>query len=97
MLPIRHFTDEKIRCHILSCIVALCYLRLIELKLHRAGLNISAATAMERMRKLHSCLCWSVGKKKPVRILEETTPDQALILNAFGHEATGGVLQKTTR
>ena len=36
VLPIRHFTDDKIRCHILSCIVALSYLRIIELKLRRA-------------------------------------------------------------
>ena len=94
MLPIRHFTDDKIRCHILSCIVALCYLRLIENRLHRAGLHITAATAMERMRKLHSCLCWSVGKKKPLRIIEEPTPDQTLILKAIGYKVTEGALQK---
>jgi len=94
MLPIRHFTDDKIRCHILSCIVALCYLRLIENRLHRAGLHISAATAMERMRRLHSCLCWSVGKKKPLRIIEEPTIDQAALLKAFGYEVLDGVLQK---
>lgn len=94
MLPIRHFTDDKIRCHILTCIVALCYLRLIELKLHRAGLDISASTTMERMRKLHSCLCWSAAKRKPLRILEEPTDDQALILKAFGQQVVGGVLQK---
>jgi transposase len=94
MLPIRHFTDGKIRCHILSCIVALCYLRLIELKLNRAGLEISASTAMERMRKLHSCLCWSSEKRKPLRILEEPTEDQARILNAFDHKIVSGVLQE---
>lgn len=96
MLPIRHFTGKKIRCHILSCIVALCYLRLIERKLRRTGLDISATTAMERMHKLHSCLCWSASKRKPLRILEEPTKDQALILKAFGHEVTEGVLQKIT-
>jgi transposase len=96
MLPIRHFTDGKIRCHILSCVVALCYLRLIELRLRRAGLDISAATAMERMRRLHSCLCWHVGKRKPLRMLEEPTPDQADILKAFGYEIAEGVLQKTS-
>jgi transposase len=94
MLPIRHFTDDKIRCHILSCIAALSYLRIIELRLHRANLDISASTAMERMHKLHSCLCWSADKKKPVRILEEPTSDQALILKAFNHEVVEGVLQK---
>ena len=94
MLPIRHFTDNKIRCHILSCIVALCYLRLIENRLHRAGLLISAVTAMERMRKLHSCLCWSTSKKRPLRIIEEPTVEQAAILKVFGYEVLDGVLQK---
>jgi transposase len=97
VLPIRHFTDDKIRCHILSCIVALCCLRLIELRLSRAGLDISASKAMERMRKLHSCLCWSADKKKPIRILEEPTTDQALILKAFGYEVICGVLQKISQ
>ena len=94
MLPIRHFTDDKIRCHILSCIAALCSLRLIELRLRRAGLDITAATAMERMRRLHSCLCWHAAKRKSLRLLEEPTPGQALILKAFGYEIAEGVLQK---
>ena len=96
VLPIRHFTDDKIRCHILSCIAALCYLRLIERRLHRADVHITATTAMERMRKLHSCLCWSAGKRKPLRILEDITPDQSLILKAFGYEVIDGVLQKSS-
>ena len=78
----------------LSCIVALCYLRFIELTLRRAGLDITASTAMERMRKLHSCLCWSADKKKPLRLLEEPANDQSLIIKAFGYEILGGVLQK---
>jgi transposase len=94
LFPIRHWTDSKIRCHILSCIVALCYLRLIELRLQRAGLEMTAVKAMEQMHKLHSCLCWNVGKRKPVRMLEEPSPPQGEILKAFGFEIAGGVLQK---
>ena len=30
--PIWHWTDSKIRCHILCCIIALSYLRLIKLE-----------------------------------------------------------------
>ncbi len=33
VIPLRHWTDRKIRCHILTCVVALDYLRLIELRL----------------------------------------------------------------
>lgn len=94
VMPLRHWTDGKIRCHILTCIIALTYLRLLELRLHRAGIELSAAAAMEKMRKLHSCLCWEDGRSKPVRMIEEPTKNQAAIMAAFGYEASGGVLQK---
>lgn len=97
LMPVRHWTDSKIRCHIFSCIVALAYLRLIEIRLNSAGINISAEKVMEQMHTLHSCLVWSSGKKKPVRILEEPTEAQEQILNAFGYEIKKGVLQETKR
>jgi transposase len=94
LYPFRHWTDSKIRCHIFTCVVALTYLRLIEARLRQAGLAISAATAMENMRRLHSCLCWTASKKSPERIIEDPTPIQTAILAAFGYQAAGGVLQK---
>jgi transposase len=94
LYPFRHWTDSKIRCHIFTCVVALTYLRLIEVRLRQAGLAISAATAMENMRRLHSCLCWTASKKSPERIIEDPTELQATILGAFGYQAAGGVLQK---
>ena len=94
ILPLRHWTDGKIRCHILTCVIALTYLRLIEIRLRRAGLRLSAAETMEQMQKLHSCLCWESGKSKPIRMIEEPTENQAAIMGAFGYEVSGGVLQK---
>jgi len=95
MMPLRHWTDSKIRCHILTCIITLCYLRLVEIRLQRAECTMSAATVMENMHRLHSCLMWSDGKSKPHRMIEEPTEIQARILKAFGHVVTaGGVLQK---
>ncbi|MFP4129023.1 MAG: hypothetical protein ACLFSF_08260 [Desulfonatronovibrio sp.] len=44
--PIWHWTDSKIRCHILCCIIALTNLRLISLWLKRAGIKMSIDTAM---------------------------------------------------
>jgi transposase len=93
--PIRHWTDSKIRCHIFTCIAALAYLRLIELKLEQRGLRISARTAMEQMHRLHSCLCWMGGNEKPDRVIEEPTELQAQILAAFGYQVGSGVLQKS--
>jgi transposase len=96
MMSLRHWTDSKIRCHILTCVITLCYLRLVEIRLKRAECAMSAATAMENMHHLHSCLMWSAGKAKPRRMIKEPTEIQARILKAFGHVvAAGGVLQKT--
>lgn len=97
MMPVRHWTDSKIRCHILTCMVALSYLRLIELRLQRAQINISAATVMKNLHRLNSCLVWKSGKKAPARMIEEPTAMQEVILKAFGYTVkTGGVLQRIT-
>jgi transposase len=95
MMPVRHWTDSKIRCHILTCIISLCYLRLIELKMNTSGSPMSAALVMENMHRLHSCLLWRKKQKIPKRMVEEPTALQAKILRAFGYAVTtGGVLQK---
>lgn len=97
IMPLRHWTDSKIRCHIFSCIVAMVYLRLIEIRLARAGLAITAQEAMDHLHNLHSCLVWQPKKRKPVRILEEPTVMQAKILQAFGYAVKKGVLQKALK
>ena len=94
-MPVRHWTDSKIRCHLLTCIVALSYLRLIELKIQQGNNKMSAATVMQSMHRLHSCLMWKSKQKKPSRIIEEPTTLQARIMKSFGYVvANGGVLQK---
>jgi transposase len=94
MAPIRHWTDKTIRCHFLSCVIALTYLRLLELTLVEAGLPMTAQHCMESMRALHSCLCWTGKTGKPQRRIETPTPAQAGILQAFGFQVVRGVLQK---
>lgn len=95
VLPLRHWTDGKIRCHILTCVIALTYLRIIESRLCRAGQKISAATAMKQMQRLHSCLYWTTKKGNPARLIEQPTQIQTKIIVAFGYEFEGGVLQKS--
>jgi transposase len=95
VMPLRHWTDSKIRCHILTCIIALSYLRLIELSMKKAGAPMSASVVMENMHRLHSCLLWREKQKTPGRMIEEPTELQAQILKTFGYAVTtGGVLQK---
>jgi len=94
MRPIRHWTDSKIRCHFFTCIAALALLRIIEIRLRRAGMDITAKTAMRHMHCLHSCLTWFPKKKKARRILEEPDELQAQIMQAFGWKIDSGVLQE---
>jgi transposase len=94
VLPLRHWTDEKIRCHILTCVMSLAYLRLMESKLRRTGVNMTAASAMNQLRRLHSCIHWTTSRKRPSRVLEEPTEIQSQILSAFGYKIEDGVLRQ---
>jgi len=95
--PFRHWTDSKIRCHLFTCVVAMTYLRLLELKLENAGINRTADDVMDDMCHLHSVLSFSNGRRQPHRRLETPTESQAEILAAMGYRVDpSGVLQKVT-
>jgi transposase len=96
--PIRHWTDSKIRCYLFSSVVALAYLRRLELKLAAAGINRPAEDVMDDMRHLHSVLTVHKGSRKPVRRLETPSKTQAELLKAFGYDVDDrGVLQALIR
>ncbi|MBW2064805.1 MAG: hypothetical protein JRJ03_07685 [Deltaproteobacteria bacterium] len=96
--PIRHWTDSKIRCHLFSCVVALAYLRRLELKLAEAGIKRTAEDVMDDMRHLHSVLTLVKSARKPVRRLETPSKTQAEVLRALGyHVDDSGVLQALIR
>ena len=92
--PIRHWTDSKIRCHLFTCVVALTYLRRIELKLKASGIQRTAEDVMDEMKHLHSVLSVQKGARKPTRHLETPSKTQAEVLLAFHHRVDeSGVLQ----
>jgi len=96
--PLRHWTDSKIRCHLFTCVVAMTYLRKIELRLRRAGITRTAEDVMNDMQHFHSVLSLAAGARKPVRHLEYPTKTQVEVLTAFGHRVNGnGVLQPIPR
>ena len=96
--PLRHWTDSKIRCHLFTCVAAMTYLRLTQIKLAAAGVGRTAADVMDDMRHLHSVLMLSGDQRKPRRRLETPTKTQAEVLKAFGHYVDkGGVLQPLAR
>lgn len=92
----RHWTDSQVRCHVFTCVVAMTYLRRLELRLQQAGTPMTANAAMDEMKRLHSVLRIPTGRKKPERRLEQPNPTQDRILRAFAHTITpGGVLRPT--
>lgn len=91
--PVRHWTDSKIRCHLFTCVVAMTYLRRLELKLSSAGISRTAEDVMDDMQHLHSVLTLNKGSRKPVRRLETPTKTQSEVLSALGHRIdNSGVL-----
>jgi transposase len=89
--PMFHWTDGKIRCYLLTCVIALACLRLLELKV---GGNRSAKTIMEQMHDLNRVLSWRRGTKMAQERIEEPTELQAHILAQLGYQAKdGSVLQ----
>jgi len=93
--PVRHWTDSKIRCHLFTCVVAMTYLRRLELKLSRAGINRTAQDVMDDMHHLHSVLTLNKGERKPVRRMETPTKTQSEVLSALGYRVDpSGVLQQ---
>ena len=96
--PLRHWTDSKIRCHLFTCVAAMTYLRMIELKLAASGVRRTAADVMDDMRHLHSVLLLSGDQRRPRRCLETPTKTQAEVLKTFGYYVDkGGVLQPLAR
>ena len=95
--PFYHWTDGKIRCHLLCCVIALVALRMIEatVNANRAGEAISGPTILDQMRQFHSALLLYPGKREAERVLETPEKTQSEVLSAFGYRITdGGVLQE---
>lgn len=96
--PIRHWTDSKIRCHLFTCVVAMTYLRRLELKLASSGINRTAEDVMADMKHFHSILSFQKGSRLPIRRLETPSKTQAEVLSAFACQVDeGGVLQRVMR
>jgi transposase len=92
--PVRHWTDSKIRCHLFTCVVAMTYLRRIELRMAVAGKNRSIEEIMNDMRLLHHVLSVRKGSRAPERRLETPSKTQSEVLSAFGYRVDeSGVLQ----
>lgn len=96
--PIYHWTDSKIRCHLLMCVIALTVLRLLEIRVNvnRRKNRLSGKTIVDEMSNLDSICLWYPRKRKAEQMLEEPTKIQGKILKAFGYEIEKGVLRNSS-
>lgn len=98
--PFYHWTDSKIRCQLLTCVIALTALRLLEIRVNRTrgdSERLSGRRILEQMSHLDSAWLWYAGTRQPARVLGTPTKTQAEVLRAFDWEiAAGGVLQNLT-
>ena len=94
VMPIRHWTDSKIRCHLLCCVVALTYLRRFELRMERQGIKRTARDILDDLSHLHSALILDKRSRQPRRMIEHPGKTQEEALKALGYRVdTRGVLQ----
>ena len=90
-MPIRHWTDKQIRCHLFTCVAAITYIRLLERILRKNKIQMTGGAAIEEMKTLHLIL--KIRKTKPIRQLEEPSTTQKMILTALGYykDKSGGL------
>jgi len=100
--PFFHWTDSKIRCQLLTCVISLTMSRLLEQRLKNAGIQTerdytSSKSIVEQMHTLHSVLYYLPNKRTAERVIEDPTPLQCDVLRFFNLEIShNGVLQQVS-
>jgi transposase len=90
--PMFHWTDSKIRCHLLSCVMAMAALRLLEIKV-RGGL--SGRTILEEMHSLHRVISLYPRARAPQVRVDDPSSLQEQILGALGYCVRDGWVLQT--
>ena len=77
-MPMWHWTDQKIRVHAFTCVLALLLLRLIALEARRAGLILEVSSSLRQAARhpRDSAIYHPTGRGRPrvVRTLTECVP-----------------------
>jgi transposase len=90
--PMFHWTDDKIKCHLLTCVIALACLRLLEIK---AGDKHTAKSIMEQMQELDCVLSWQGKETTPQVFIEDPTEFQSQVLASLGYQVKNGSVLQT--
>jgi transposase len=84
--PMNHFTDQAIRVHAYTCVLALQLAHLMRRQAHQAGLNLSVRALVDALAGIgETVLIYpsSGGRPKARRMLTETSTDQNHLIDIF--------------
>jgi len=88
LMPMWHWTDQKIRVHAFTCVLALLVVRLIALEARRADFTEEAPGIMARLRGIRETVLLYApagrGRPRVVRTLTEQDADQAKLMTILG-------------
>ena len=84
--PMHHWTDHNIRVHVFTCVLALQIAHLMRREADRAGIHLSVRELLDHLADIQETVLIypsTGGRPKARRMLTETNPDQAQLINIF--------------
>ncbi len=88
--PMFHWTDQKIRVHVLCCVLALTVARLMVRQADRQGLHMSVRELLDTLAAIQETVLLYQGQRgrpRARRMLTDMTPTQQQLHTIFGLDA----------
>jgi transposase len=86
--PLRHWTDQKIRVHVFSCVLALAVAHLLRRQADHAGLRLSVRELLAELAGIQETVLLHhdgrKGRPRAQRILTDRSPSQQALYDLFG-------------
>jgi transposase len=84
--PMHHWTDHNIRVHVFTCVLALQIAHIIRRQADQHGLHLSVRELLDTLAGIEETVLIypsTGGRPKARRMLTETSPDQAKLIDIF--------------
>jgi transposase len=84
--PMNHWTDQAIRVHTYTCVLALQLAHLMRRQAAQAGMSLSVRALLEALAGIQETVLIypsTGGRPKARRVLTQTTPDQDTLIDIF--------------
>ncbi len=85
--PMFHFTEQKIRVHVLYCVLALLVARLMVREAEHTGMHVSIRELLDTLAGIQETLMLYQGERgrpRARRMLTEIDPTQQRLYDLFG-------------